>query len=569
MSLRRDASTTKTDHMQRTATDFRRTMHAAKTQRRLRLAAGSDGAATVEFGDLSDLREKVLNMYFSGGENNNRLRDSWIDRRSSANSALEQNLDTLRLHSNELYTSFAHATGAIETQVNNVVGTGLWPEALIKPVPGLITAKQARRYNAEINSVYEQLLPMIGPSGLTSLWELQRLIERCYKRDGEIFVLFSDVGRIDKPIPLQVDLIEVERIENPVGGAKVTMPDGSVVPYKLDLKADRMGIRKTPKGDVVGYFVRDEHPDDVRSTKFSYTFYTPERLKHVFEQLWPNQRRGLPWFFSILNLAKDHGEFNEAVRISAMVAACMTAFLKTNSPSKVKAAVERNGGFLDLEPGKIPVIGLDDEIMPMQSNQPATTLPMFNSEVLHSFAVAIGMPYGWFTRNRNGATYSAGKLDEIDGIIPVSVDQQRIQDRVLVPLHGRVVRESIITGQSSIPPHEFGQRSHLYTRHRWRKPGRPLLDPGKELPAWLDAAERNGIDMEYLHDRLGLDGDDVLRNNARRRRIERRRGILPTRVMQAEGQHAAMTANDNSSGARGTRRAAAEPEDADLEEANA
>ncbi len=550
----------------------RRRMFAGTRQRALRIAAGSDGAATVEFGDLSGLRDQILNMYFPGAEKDNRLRDSWIHLRGSSDEMLESDLETLRIHSNELYRTFGHATGAVETQVNNVVGTGLWPEPTIQPVPGVITAKQARRYNAELKLVYKQLLPQIGPSGLISLWEMQRLIERCFKRDGEIFVLFSDVGRPDKPIPLQIDLLEVERVENPTGGAMVTWtnrigPDGAPVreSYTLDLKADRLGIRKTPRGDVVGYFVRDEHPDDSKSTKFSYTFYTPERMKHVYEQLWPNQRRGLPWFFSVLNLVKDHGDFNEAVRISAMTAACMTAFLKTTSPSKVKAAAEKNGGYIDLQPGRIPVIGLDDELAPLASTQPATTLEMFNRENLHAFCAAIGIPYGWITRNRKGATYSAGKLDEIEGIAPTAVDQLRIEERVLVPLHGRMVRESIITGASSIPPHEFGRRSYLYTEHRWRKPGRPLLDPGKELPAWADAIDDNLCDAEYVHDRLGLDTDDVLRNNARRRKRERAWGILPTRVLQAEGQAAAMGAKAGKKSARRGSPDPAETDDADLE----
>lgn len=510
-----------------------------------RRSFGTDGAST--FGDLSDVIDMVEQNYF-GRLNDTNDSQRWTTRGSATlDDSLEMNLETLREHSNQLYREHAHALAAVGAVVDNVVGTGLWPEPLVLPLPGVITPELAATINQQLKGIYRGLLPRIGTSGLRSLWECQRLVERCLKRDGEAFVLFSRVERAGKPIPLQVDHIEAERVAQPIAGCEVTWPDGTKTRYQLNeritladgsvetaMALDRMGVRRTIRGEVLGYFVSTTEP---LTGKVRFEFFTPARLKHLFDQHYPNQRRGLPWFFGVLDLARDNQDYAEAVRVAAMVAACLHAYMKTPNATKLKVGRD---GYMKLKPGVMPVIDVKDEINSVQTTQPHATLAMFNSENLHAFAAALGLPYHHLTGNLVQSSYNGLKMGENRAATPTAVDQQLIDDRLLGPLHEEVVTQAVLAGRCAITPRVFVKHREHLTWHRWKRPAQKLLDPHRELPALAAARRDNSIPISYIHDLLGVDTEVVVYENARFANLERKNGIVPPSQLTALGQYYGM-----------------------------
>lgn len=487
--------------------------------------------------------------YFDQRKTNDSNR--WKNRgETTLDDSLEDNLETLREHSNQLYVEHCHALAAVGRVVDNVVGTGLWPEPLVLPLDGVISVEQAARINRQIKGIYRSLLPCIGTSGLRSLWECQRLVERCLKRDGEAFVLFSRMARDGKPIPLQVDHIAAKRVAQPASGATITWPDGGTARY--DAKAsitytlpdgstgtekastlDRMGVRRTKHGEVLGYFVSTAD----ESGKATFEFYTPKRLKHVFDQHYPNQRRGLPWFFGVLDLARDNQDYAEAVRVAAMVAACLHAYLKTSNPTKLKVGTD---GYMKLKPGVLPVVDHKDEINAVSTTQPHATLSMFMSENLHAFAAALGLPYHQLTGNLVQSSYNGLKMGENSAATPTAVDQQLIDDRLLAPLHNEVVKQAVMAGRCDIPARVFVKHREHVTYHRWKRPAQKLLDPHRELPALNNARLSNMMSITRIHDILGEDTELVLYENAMFAARERMAGIIPPTQLTALGQYYGM-----------------------------
>lgn len=469
--------------------------------------------------------ELVMRAYETGRD---KLREkSWIRSELSPDSALEEDLADLRRSSNELYRTMGFATGAIEGRVNNVVGVGIRPQSRIAANAAAgVTAERAKQLNTEIEALFEQLSPIVGTGGRQSLWQMQRLVERCWLRDGEAFVIFSDVGRTDKPIPLQMDVIDAERVETPNNGGRVRMPDGTEIKYVYDPVHHRLGINKSDSGEILGYWVRDVHPGDTKQVDLNFTYYPAERVCHIYEQLWPDQSRGLPWFFSIISLTKDFKDFREAVLVTAQVAACTASIISTSNPELFRKNSINADGLLEMKPGQHVIIGETDSVTPFNPAQPMTSMEMFDHETLVQISAALCEPYGWMTGNRKGQSFSAGRLEEVAGQIPVDVQQKTLSDCWLRKFWIHMLREAVIVGAVAITAREFSRFAHVFLRHVWLGPGRPFLD-GKELKALLEAVDKNAITLGAIHARMGEDSETVFRTRGQENAWQLQYGCVP------------------------------------------
>jgi lambda family phage portal protein len=455
---------------------------------------------------------QVLNRHFEGSGGDDLRADKWLKSRLTPDDALEWELDDLRRRSDELYRNFGPCNGAIESRVDNVVGQGIRIKARIKEVPGKITAAQAEAWNAELDAAFERQAPVIGKSGRQTLADVQRLAERCYLRDGEAFVVISDVGRTDKPVPLQIEVIDPRRVETP--------PEFSGDPMV------RFGIRFNEAGEILGYYIRSAIPGDSRERKLKYTWFDASRVRHIFEQLWPDQTRGIPWFSCVLNDVRDFKDFREAVIISAQVAACVTMVIGTTD-EQLLAAGSSSPEDEDLQPGRILFRPMGTEVSTLAPAQPATTFGMFSEYSFLNLSAGLKWPFGWLTKDRRRASYSAGKLEEIEGGIVIRSDQAKLDDQLNSFVWARFVTECVILGVASIDPTSFKAAPWLYTRAKITGPGRPMIDPAREVRALVDAKNENLITLEEIHTKAGLDTDEVLERRAYERWSEGELGVVP------------------------------------------
>lgn len=461
------------------------------------------------------LRQKiadVLNGHWEGAGRDDLRADKWLGSRLSPDDAIDWELSELRLRVDELYRNFGLCNGTIEGRVDNVVGAGIALKARIRETPGKITKAQAEQWNGELDGAFERLEPQIGKSGRVSLTDVQRLVERYWRRDGEAFVVRSAVARPDKPVPLQVDVIDPRRVETP--------PEFAGDPNV------RFGIRTDGRGEILGYYVRSAYPGDSRETRLKYEYFTADRVCHVFEQLWADQTRGVPWFAAVLNEIRDFKDFREAVIIAAQVAACITMIVGT-ADQEALAAGATNRADEDLQPGRILYRPLADTVHCLTPSQPATTYGMFSEQTHLGLAGGLNWPMGWLTKDRRKASYSAGKLEEIEGGVGIRVDQKKLHEAVDARLWAWFVSECVLLGVVSIPPAAFVRERWLYTRVKPKPPGRPSIDPSREIPALVQAKNENILPLEEIHGRQGLDTDEVFERRAYEREYEEELGIVP------------------------------------------
>lgn len=271
------------------------------------------GAKRIQF--RKRFREVSMRAH-EGATSDETRGSSWIGSRLSPDSALEEDLQDLRVRSIELYRNDS-AGGAVDTRVNLVVSYGFTPQASILPRDG-VSQEQADLWNDQLELVYDQLYGRICVTGKESLWQALRLAERNHCVYGESFTVLSDVGHPDKPVPLTIEVIDPERVETPL--------------EKINDPRVRMGIEYDAKGRIVAYYVRRTHPGDTKKLDFTYDRIDASRVLHVFEKWFAGQSRGYPWLTRTLNRIKDRKDLGEATIIAAQVEACFAVFITGASP---------------------------------------------------------------------------------------------------------------------------------------------------------------------------------------------------------------------------------------------
>lgn len=458
--------------------------------------------------------------YTEGGGHTETRDAKWIGSRLSPDAGLEQDLPTLRRRARELYLNDSIG-GVVESRTNLVVSYGFTPQARIKERPGLITAAQAEKWNAELEEVYARVAPRVGKNGKTSLWQLSRLIERHHGVDGESFTILSDRGSADKPIPLVLEVVDPERVETP--------------PEMTGNPRVRMGIEYDAKGQVVAYHIRDTHPGDSLGVTQTYTRYKAERVLHVYEQWFAGQSRGFPWLTRAMNRIKDAKDLDEAAIIAAQVEACMAAFVSPgmggaggSTAANNAATGTANGKRLqEIRPG---MIYYGEEGEQFTFSNPTKTNGYEGLQTLNSrrISAAMAYPYEMVSNDWRGLSFAGGRLVLTNGKLFVQSQQELLVEMWFAPIWQRLVYESVTAGACSISPRQYLRAPWMFEAHEWNAPAWSYsINPGEEVNADLDEVNGNLATLASKIAARGGDYAEVMRQRQKEVAEQKAKGIEP------------------------------------------
>lgn len=456
-------------------------------------------------------------MYGYEAGNNTETRDgTWLSSRLSEDSELEANLVTQRNRSRELYRNDSIG-GVIDSRTNLVVSYGFTPRAEIKEREGMITKEQAKKWNVELEEIYEQLAPTICQTGKFSLWQLTELIENCHGYAGESITIMSDRGDADSPVPLKLEVVDSERLETP--------------PDMLGNKLCRMGIEYDESGKVVAYHIRDSHPFDTLDIKMTWTRYPADRVMHVFKRIFPAQSRGLPWMIRVLNRVKDGKDLDEATIIAQQVQSCYAAFV-TKSVNPLEAAnakvTDRTTRTQEVRPGSIEYLAENESVSFSNPSNGGANYAPFHDVNNHKIAVGLNFPFEMVSKDWRGLSFAAGRLSLADARTFAKAEQKRLTEMWLCRIWKRMVFEAVLSGASTIPPRDFNANRWLYCRHSWTAPKWAyVITPGEEVKANIDAVNNNQKTLADVISEDGGDLEDVLAQRMKERQMERDMDIEP------------------------------------------
>lgn len=418
---------------------------------------------------------------------------TWFAPHLAADETMLWDLITLRARSRDLMRNAAIARGAVKTVVTNVVGSGLKLQASPDAEALGISDEQAAALKKTIEREFRlfadttdcDLNRRLNFSGLQSLAFLSAL------EGGDCFALLPMVSRTNAVYETCIQLIEAERVANPVGQSdSVTM---------------RAGVEIDEVGTPVAYNVRNQHPFSTAGTIDQKGRRIPafgaktgrRNVLHLIDLERPGQSRGVPYLAPVMELLKSLDTYGEAELQAAVISAMFTVFITTPtgdgfigdadvasaSPATdaVKSALGPNdvalgnGSIIDLMPGEKPEFA-----NPMRPN---TNFDSFVQAIIRQIGIALQIPFEVLIKHFT-ASYSAARAALLDAWTFFYNRREWLTSTFCQPVYETWFEEAVASGRISAPGFFADAATRrAYLKADWIGDAPVSLDPQKDAEA--------------------------------------------------------------------------------------
>src|SRR3989338_4259940 len=460
------------------------------------------------------LTRSLLGSY--RGADVGRLRGSWIPGGGSADSDLHPDLTRLRERSRDLIRNDGIASGAIDTVITNIIGSGIRMQSRIDKDVLAVNEEVADKLQKQIEKVWERWVPFADAGQRVSFYGLEELSERQRFINGESIIvplrIFNSKKR--RPYSLVLQTIESDRLDTP-----------SDLMFNKNIRA---GIEVGEYGEPVSYFVRKKKPGDFlygrRYSHSSENFIKCPALNdlgnpnlfHLYHVKRSGQTRGEPFFSPVMNMFKDRADYMEAEIVAARVAACFAIFIKkTNSyeVSLARSKPENNKRVEELSPAMIEYLNENEEIQPFNPNRPGGTFGIFMERILRDISAGLNIPYEILAKDFSRSNYSNTRAALLEARRFFMMQQRFIAENLCQHILVMLLEEAYLNGE--LPILDFYQNHDAYVRTRWIAPGWQWVDPENEVKASTEAVNNNLSTLAEEAAAQGQDWEENLEQRAR------------------------------------------------------
>lgn len=472
-----------------------------------------------------------LSASYDGVEQTGQLQH-WMPQIRDAAADTVRHLPALRARSRDLARNNPLALGAINTNADRVVGTGL----ALAPQPDRRvlrwTPEQADEWRARLKAEWALYWESIECDQRRTLdgYGLQELVLRATLESGDCFTLLPDAPArtLSMPYRLRVQVIEADRVGNPGGQA--------------DTDRIAAGIRRDKHGAPEAYHIYTHHPGagyTVSGSRHAGDWVDAvgpsgrRRVLHHFRTLRPEQPRGVPYLAPIMGLVKQLGRYTDAEVAAAVVTAYLSVLIETpagtgaapifsgDAPASVSAGngdiALGAGAVIDLAPGETANV-----VNPLRPN---TAFGPFVQALVTQIGVALSIPHELLTKTFN-ASYSASRAALLDAWQFFRKQRSWLAGSFCQPVFEAWLAEAVLIGRVSAPG--FFSAPELrwaYTRAQWIGDSMGSLNPKDEVAAYLSAIdgrlmtreraeyELSGTDWRETYDTKKAEEDRLRRDN--------------------------------------------------------
>lgn len=326
----------------------------------------------------------------------------WVVSNDDANSLLGADNTTLRARARDLVRNNHHAAGAVETFVNEVVGTGIRPTS----------ATGDDRIDTLVDTIWEEFAEQSVPDG-SGTWYTQQ-----FATVFQVFEVGESLARFRgrRPedglsVPLQVELLEVDHLDE--------SQDGPIVQGRTVMGQRVLGIEFDAIGRRSAYRLFRSHPGARVGWTADTTTVPASDMLHVYRWTRPGQVRGVTRLAPVVQALQDLGDGADAERVRRKLEACMFAFVMDNTPELANdrndgvapaTVSDRHGNPLErFLPGMIMHVHGDKRI---EKVTPASVggYREYKQTELEGVAAGIGMPYPMFSGDLSAVNFSSGRM---------------------------------------------------------------------------------------------------------------------------------------------------------------
>jgi lambda family phage portal protein len=444
-----------------------------------------------------------------------RKRTRRVQRASSADQDLLQDLPEMRRNSRAMVRDDSSAAAMVRVLQDNVIGTGLVPQMMVDRQTLKLSDAEADRWNDDVEAFWSQVSGQIDAGEKCKFAAMQALVLRSLVVDGEflahrVYVEDSAVARV---VNTAWELVDVDRLQDPNEGV-------------LDIRA---GVELGPRQNAVAYWITPRHPDEQvgrwRTPELAVNL--PKRwaryaggqpsVLHGFRCDRVGQSRGVPFFAPAFALVEAMNDMLETELQAARAAAKFCAFIKQSVDASGFGGVEQGSDgqwYEKLESAAIRYLNPGEELVPYTPNRPGNNFEPFVVRVLRSICAALGLPYELVAKDFGGMNYSSARVALLEARRGFETLQQLIVDEFCQPVFASQIIDGVISGKLRMP-RGFLQNPAPFLQAYWQPPAWGWVDPVKEIEASALAIENSLSTPQAEAARQGGDAEANLEQRAR------------------------------------------------------
>ena len=468
---------------------------ADRAKARLQLQA-LDGVSSA----LGDLAQSGTSASMDSGDSSSGGSPSagrrWFSSPRDSKSDTLRFLPTQRGQSRELARTSPIAVGAINTNVDRVVGTGL--ALSCQPDRDILgwTEAQAAKWK-KTTQVEFSLWSDSAESDICNtlnFYEQQALVLRSTLESGDCFTnLPNGQPTSSQPYKLRLQVIEADRVGNEFG--------------KMDGQGGVSGgIKFDGNGRPLACFVYDQHPGATYQALTNGNLYKGNfvefvgssgrrRILHHLRKLRPDQPRGVPYLAPITNLIKQLKRLSDAEVEAAVISAFFTVFIEgapNGNPAPIFSGAEGAETVGDdIKLGQGAVVGLmaGEKATIANPARPNPNLDAFIISMLREVGMALGIPQELLSKQFN-ASYSASKAALLDAWVYFRNVRTWLARSFCQPVYETWLAEAVASGRIAAPGFFTDPLMRwAYTRAAWHGDSMGSINPKDEVAAYTSAID--------------------------------------------------------------------------------
>lgn len=444
----------------------------------------------------------------------------WNPRDGQADHLIARDRKLVQARARALALNSPNVAGALRKIADNVVFTGIMPQAQLRMPDGT----RDRKANDRVETDFWNWADAVD------LYETQRLGIRHLWQDGGYLLHFVLSQRLFDAglVPFRPELIDVDRLAREVHGH---LPGGNIALW---------GQEFTPGGERVAFHVRQCDPLSAVSLRYDTVRIPAEWCRFVMVRDRIGQTQPMSWLASVIMTMHDFSEYQNSERIAARLAAAFGVFVKLpesplggngldGSPLGGTLGTLAGGRTTDgkiiapekfVGSGRIDVLPPGASIDVAKGDRPGLTYEPYTRTSLRSASAGFGMSAEAFSNDYSQASYSSARAGSLEERRGYRVQQHLINVQHNAPIWAAWCRLRAAFGLGS-------EAGGGVIPVRWQNPGWQWVDPAKDAKA---AEARLMLGLTTRRDlcaEAGVDFDEVLQGLAEEHALMTERGIDP------------------------------------------
>lgn len=464
------------------------------------------------------VRTAMVESYV-GASRRRRSMSEWPASVGDADADTLVDIDVLRARSRDLIRNQPLATGAINTKVTSIVGTGLRLNARINAQTLGIDDATAQKMEAALQAEWELFSESTecDIARTSTFAEIQELALRSMFENGDTLVLLPFLDRAPFPYSLKLQLVEADRVCNP--------------DWRTDTALLAGGVEKDATGAPITYHIAKTHPGQRFKSGMQWDAvlaYGAEsgrrNVLHLYRKLRIGQTRGVPDLAPVIEHLKLISRYTEAELMATVVAAMFTVFVKTETGEGLgpMTPLAETGAKPDddtVRMGHAAIVDLaaNEDVVIANPSRPNAAFDPFVMAILRQVGVALELPYEILIKHFT-ASYSASRAAMVEAWKFFRARRQWLGQSLCQPVYEALVTEAVLRGRVSLPGFIGGDETirRAYLGAMWVGPAKGQIDEKAEVEAAINRMDSGLTTLEY--ETAEMTGGDWELNTAQRMR---------------------------------------------------